>query len=145
MLNIKEAINKAFKNDESSIKIHGNIKEESKGFIDDFLNYTRDFLKLDDLPEIIFTDDRLIAPMTTGVFIPKMDKIFIYTKNRLTADWLKTLAHELTHYKQYVEERIPENLEGRNQKLEAEANVAAGDILYNFAHLSDENNKIYDI
>ena len=38
--------------------------------------------------------------MTTGMFIPSENTIHVVVKNRLLADILKTIAHELAHRKQ---------------------------------------------
>jgi hypothetical protein len=60
-------------------------------------------------------------------------------------DYLRTLAHELSHFKQRLDGKIPKNMTGRNQSLENEANIDAGDIIYNFVHQSDDNKIIYEI
>ncbi len=65
----------------------------------------------------------------TGYFDPNKDAIVLFTRNRLKKDVLRTLAHELIHYKQrvdgviddsgYVSDKITED---KNLvKLEAEA------------------------
>jgi Zn-dependent peptidase ImmA (M78 family) len=122
-----------------------NIPNNHKEFVEPFIHFTQEYLQLPSLPKLVFTLDRSIAPMTTGAYLPEENILFIYIKNRALCDYLRTVAHELTHYKQNIEGRIPEDLKGRDEKLEAEANTQAGDIVYNFAQLDDKNLAIYDL
>ena len=128
----------------TNITIPSCINDQHQKYINSLIDYAKSQLKLTELPEIILTDDRNDAPMTTGSYIPEENKLFIYVKNRALCDYLRTIAHELVHVKQHLEDRIPSDLQGRNKELEAEANIAAGDIIYDFAH-KDENQSIYDL
>lgn len=128
-----------------SPKMPSEISDEQTDILNKFIEFCKQHLKITDLPEIHYSVDRNDAPMTTGVFIPDQNVIFVYIKGRAFCDWIRTLAHELTHYKQHVEDRIPPNVEGRDLELEAEANIAAGDIVYNFAHSDPAHEAIYEI
>ncbi len=121
------------------------LNDQQIQLLEKFIEHCKNHLKLSDLPTIVYSTDRNEAPMTTGVFIPDQNIIYVYIKGRAFCDWLRTLAHELTHYKQYVENRIPDNIEGRDLELEAEANVASGDIVYEFAHSDEDHQMIYDL
>lgn len=146
---MKDIQNKLFKLFENEEKIKLNIPEfiepEKHPYISNCLSYIKNHLNLKQLPNIEFMNNRNEIPMTTGSFIPENNTVYVYIKNRALCDYLKTLAHELTHYKQYVENRIPEDIQERDENLESEANTEAGNIIYNFAHMNDENQKIYDL
>lgn len=122
------------------------ITDEKHDIIKEFIKYTKQHLQLEDLPEISFTEDRSVAPgMTTGAFLPETSQLYIYVNGRALCDYLRTLAHELVHYKQRENGEIPPDLQGRDTELEAEANTVAGDIVYEFAHMNEENQKIYEL
>ncbi|MFW6130886.1 MAG: hypothetical protein ACOC56_06830 [Atribacterota bacterium] len=145
-MNIQNKLSKLFEeNQKLNIIIPDSVNDEQKIFINEVIKYIKNYLNIPSFPTIIFTDDRSIAEMTTGSYIPDEDTLYVYIKNRALCDYLKTLAHELTHYKQHIENRIPENLNGRDENLEAEANIEAGNIIYDFAHLDDKNQKIYEL
>jgi len=122
-----------------------NVSDECKSIINKFIEYTKNTLDITELPNIVITDDRTTVPMTTGAFLPDSNTIYIYAKNRALCDYLRTLAHELSHYKQRLDGKIPKTLNGRNKPLEDEANIDSGDLIYNFAHSNEDNKVIYDL
>lgn len=128
-----------------SLNIPGFIDEAKHKLIIDLVAHAMNHLGLDNIPEVIFVDERGDLPMTTGSYIPDENVLYVLAGGRAICDYLKTLAHELTHVKQNVEGRIPENLQGRDDALESEANTEAGTIIFNFAHENDENQQIYEM
>ena len=118
---------------------------KERDYLKKFIPFVMEKLEIDDLPDIEYTKDRLDKPMTTGVFIPQENKIMVYVRNRAFVDWLRTLAHELVHYKQHKEDRIPKKLVGRNKQLEDEANSVAADLIYEFVQLDEKHKEIYDL
>lgn len=143
MLDLQEKMNRLFV-ESVEAPYSDSLNDEQNQMVSSFIEHCKQHLGLSDLPELNFSVDRNDAPMTTGVFIPQQNVIYVYIKDRAFCDWIRTLAHELTHYKQHVEGRIPSGLEGRNKELEAEANIASGDIVYEFAHKDDANQIIYE-
>jgi Zn-dependent peptidase ImmA (M78 family) len=118
---------------------------KEKDYLKKFIPFAMEQLEIESLPDIEYTKDRLNKPMTTGVFIPSENKIMVYIRNRAFVDWLRTLAHELVHYKQHVEQRIPEKIVGRNKQLEDEANSTAADLIHGFVQLDEKHKEIYDL
>ena len=78
---------------------------------------------------------------SAGGFDPSTLTITVQCKNRAVADIYRTIAHELTHMKQLVVDKVnfPEDDEGL-QPLEDEANVHAARIVRFFGR---ENPSIY--
>jgi len=110
-------------------------------FLENFSEFCQEQLGLPQLPKIRICGTRE-GGMTTGAFIPSKDEILVYGKDRALVDILRTLGHELTHYRQRLNGQIKST--ERDWDLESEADTEAGKLVYNFAHSSDENMKIYD-
>ena len=110
--------------------------------ISSFLPFLSQKLGISPLPKIILTGTKH-EDMTTGSISIKSNLIKVLAKVRLLADIFRTLSHEMTHYKQ-IQEGRDENSE-RKAELEGEADVLAGQIVYEFAHLNEENSQIYSI
>jgi Zn-dependent peptidase ImmA (M78 family) len=64
--------------------------------------------------------------------LPQNKTIRVVGANRNLADILRTLAHELTHYKQLIENRIKPNSGKTGSTEENEANAMAGELLREF-------------
>jgi Zn-dependent peptidase ImmA (M78 family) len=79
--------------------------------------------------------------VSAGGFNPNTLEITVCVKNRAVADVFRTIAHELTHAKQFLVDKVdfPEDDEGL-QKFEDEANVMAGRLVRFFGR---ENRGIY--
>lgn len=129
-----------------NIDIDENIKLEPNTLLKlrDFLNYCLYNLGIDECPKIQIVNDRKNG-MTTGAFDPVTNVLYVLGRNRSLIDILRTIAHELVHYKQQLENQIPDNLDGRDKKLEDEANIFSGDIIYNYVNENKENDMIYDM
>jgi hypothetical protein len=112
---------------DSGLHFDGGMKKLSQ----DFLDYVADHFELEDYPTIHILAERNKG-MTYGAFDPNTNEIMVYGKDRGFADILRTAAHELTHYWQKVQGKIPDNLQGRDHGLESEANTQAGDLIYMF-------------
>ena len=109
--------------------------------LEKFIIFIKLSLELQEIPKIHLLSKRKEG-MTYGAFDPSTNEIYVYAKNRGLADVIRTTAHELTHYKQKIENRIPKNLQLRDHTLESEANTKAGDIVYMFGL---ENPQIYEL
>lgn len=79
--------------------------------------------------------------VSAGGFNPNTNEITVCVKGRAVADILRTVAHELTHAKQLLVDKVefPEDDEGL-QKYEDEANTMAGRLVRFFGR---ENRAIY--
>ena len=74
-------------------------------------------------------------------FDPSNDKIWLYVKDRSTADFLRTLAHELVHRKQAEDGRLKPGDGATGSDIEDEANAEAGVLLRKFGK---DHEEIYD-
>ena len=103
-----------------------------------FLVIAKEEIGLDKLPKINWSWDDKIAPDSPsfGRFTNDDKAIKIIMRNRHPIDIMRTLAHELVHYKQDVEHRIHPNSGETGSPIENEANALAGQIMRRF----DEEN-----
>ena len=121
------------------------LKDEQIDIIKHFLKYAVKELKLNELPSgltLSYDNEKARSRHTFGVFDANDNKIWLYVKNRNTADILRTLAHELVHRKQAEEGRIDNGSGDTGSPIENEANAMAGVLLRKFGK-SNEN--IYEI
>lgn len=112
------------------------------GFINEFLNFCKENLGLPNIPSVKITGSRE-GGMTTGAYNPDTDEIMVLGKGRALPDILRTLAHELTHYRQRIENKIKTS--ERDWNLEGEADSEAGKMVYTFAHKDPSYMQIYEI
>jgi len=108
--------------------------------IADFIDFASKALDLQKVPKITFSDDEQLAKQihSLGAYQPKTDELLVIRGPRLTADILRTLAHELVHRKQ--NELTPLNKEDgkTGSPVENEANAAAGVLLRKFGEYRPE-------
>lgn len=96
-----------------------------------FIKLCRHMLNLPRVPKIIFINDERDARYhhSFGRFDPYRNKIFVNTWKRHTMDILRTLAHELVHFKQGLKKGA-HNLDGSTGSVdENQANAVAGTIM----------------
>ena len=108
---------------------------------DDFVNYMREFLELckeeldlEKLPKIVWmiNGDTQGTQPTFGMFVNKDKTIRVEIKNRHPLDVMRTLAHELVHFKQHLKGQINNKSGDIGSKQENEANAVAGIIMRQF-------------
>jgi len=105
----------------------------------DFLPYAMKELGLDKLPPI-----KLVARVpsdqqpTFGKFVNDEQRIYLAIKDRHPLDIVRTLAHELVHYKQGVEHRLGPRSGETGSAEENEAHEIAGVIMRHFAKKSHQ-------
>jgi hypothetical protein len=130
------------------------VDEQSDNILADFIDFAVNALDLKTPPQITFTDDENLAKQihALGSYQPSTDELVVVRGPRLTADILRTLAHELVHRKQ--NELFPLGKEDgkTGSPVENEANAAAGIILRKFGEyrpeifeegIEEEAHKIY--
>lgn len=99
----------------------------------DFLPTAMNELKLDNLPQIVlelYIDDP--HQPTFGKFVHNENKIHLGIENRHPLDVIRTLAHELVHYKQGLENKLGPTSGETGSPIENEAHEKAGIIMRNF-------------
>lgn len=120
---------------------HVDCREMEKKERDRFLKNMRTFLRLckdeiglDVLPKIIWvTDDRLRGSTPTfGRFMNHDQVIYVDIMNRHPLDVMRTLAHELTHYKQWLDGRLHPGSGETGSEQENQAHAVAGIVMRHF-------------
>ncbi len=112
-----------------------------KYIIDDFINYAIQFLDLEnDEPEINLIDqDGAAAQLKSfGAFMVDSGVINVVITNRNLADILRTLAHEMVHYKQKIENRLEPNSGDDGSEIENEANATAAVIMRKYGKINPD-------
>jgi Zn-dependent peptidase ImmA (M78 family) len=109
-----------------------------------FLTYACNELGIDTPPKVFLNNSVDFGPKnkTFGHFNVADDKIVVAASNRNLADILRTIAHELTHYKQKLDGRLDldNSVESGadGSEIENEANSKAGVIMREFGRKHPE-------
>ena len=122
-----------------------NISESKQQSIQNFVEYATKRLKLKEQPKINLVGGREFAEVKTslGGFDPLTKEIFVATEGRLTADILRTLAHEMVHRKQ-DEMGLVRNAEtdgADGSPIENQAHAVAGILMREYGRI---NKQIYN-
>lgn len=105
----------------------------------DFVKFTCAELGIKDHPRINVVDRVPGASGTTfGCYVPDEQTIYLVSKGRHPKDVFRTLAHELVHYKQAIEDRLDDTSGKTGSEEENEANAEAGVIMRNFNQANPE-------
>lgn len=106
--------------------------------INEFIDFA---CKILDIPckdiNIEFTDDKS-KTKTYAHFDPNNNSILVYTKNRNLGDILRSLCHELVHFKQKLLNKLTPFSGKTGSKEENQANSIAGIILREFGSIYPE-------
>jgi hypothetical protein len=98
-----------------------------------FLKYAISELKLQDVEvKIRLLGKSPSEPITTGCYSPQNKTISTICDGRNLIDYCRTIAHELTHMKQDVDNRIRGNEQEIGGEIENEANMVAGIVMKKF-------------
>jgi len=89
------------------------------------------------LPKIVLLDQP--RDTTFGQYVPEEKTIYLVTGGRHPVDVLRTLAHELTHHKQDIEDNLPPGAGETGTDQENEANSSAGIVMRDFAKQNPEH------
>jgi hypothetical protein len=117
-------------------------RDELKGIIKKFLPVAMKNLGINNLPKI-----RLVSKVGSsehpsfGMFNHSEERIYLGIKNRHPGDILRTLAHELVHYKQLINNELDQDSGETGSPDENEAHIMAGKIM---RHFNDQNPQIFD-
>jgi hypothetical protein len=119
----------------------------SDSFIDNmrkFFAIAQRDLELDSLPEIVWTSASTAngERPTFGKFQNDTNTITVSIVNRHPIDIMRTLAHELTHYKQQLTKGLNADSGETGSPEEDEANAVAGQIM---RHFDEENPDAFNI
>ena len=114
-------------------------KVQFERIVKQFINFAKKELKISfDIP-LYFVDDAKFASKI-GAFgeISSTDIIHVSIINRHPMDVLRTLAHEMEHYKQHLTKGSPKHHSNAGDSIENQANAKAGELLRKFGMLHPE-------
>lgn len=119
--------------------------EQKKLIIDEFVDNVNQHLGLvDQKPEVVISyDPTKAAEMKSFGQFTGDGKIVVVATNRNLADVLRTLAHEMVHFKQNIEGRLDNGQDNNadGSEIENEANAEAAIIMRKFGR---ENPSIFE-
>ena len=106
--------------------------------VEQFCQFCWSKLQWSTKPVIIVTDDHAEAQdiKSMGAFHPGTGEIRVLRGARLTADWYRTLAHELVHHAQRDSGKVLDGADGSH--IENEANSQAAVILREYGRLNPQ-------
>jgi hypothetical protein len=121
------------------------ISESKENSINHFVEYATKKLKLSERPKITLLTGREYSEAKTslGGYNPMSKEIYVAIEGRLTADILRTLAHEMVHRKQdemgLVKDEAKDGATG--SPIENQAHAVAGILMRNYGKI---NKQIYN-
>jgi len=122
-----------------------NLSETKQQSIQNFVEFATKRLKLKETPKITLVGGREFAEAKTslGGYNPDDKSIYVATEGRLTADILRTLAHEMVHRKQdelgLVKNAEKDGADG--SPIENQAHAVAGVLMREYGRI---NKQIYN-
>jgi hypothetical protein len=107
--------------------------------IQDFIEFCKDNLGIDTLPDINFIEDKawVLERHSFGEYDPNKKSLDVYIGNRNLADILRTLGHELVHHKQNELGRLKVNSGKTGSNIENEANAKAGILMRAYGNVNE--------
>ena len=121
------------------------LSETKQQSIQHFVEFATKRLKLKETPKITLVGGREFAEVKTslGGFDPETKEIYVATEGRLTADILRTIAHEMVHRKQdevgLVRNPMKDGADG--SPIENQAHAVAGILMREYGRI---NKRIYN-
>lgn len=106
----------------------------------DFVNFAKDYLEIDDDIKVELAFEKTPDIRTTAYYNNGDKLVKVYVKNRAIIDVCRSIAHELVHHKQNLEDRItnPEIDGADGSDIENEANAVAGVIIRKWGRIHPE-------
>lgn len=130
----------AFNKSKNNSLLENNIYENKFPLLKEFIKYCKEYLNLKSLPPLKISYDPMGAHnmRSFGGYDPNNKSIELNVSNRHQADMFRTLAHELCHYKQDLQNRLTPESGKTGHPHENEANAGAAIIMRNFAQMKPE-------
>ena len=120
----------------------GFLNDKQKELLLEFSKFVRDKLELKNPPSIRIQNGRGELKTTANYDYTKEDKVIkVNGKNRALVDIMRSVAHELTHHKQWEQGRLKVKPPDIGGPIEDESNAKAGQFIKMFAQ---KNPMIYD-
>jgi hypothetical protein len=120
----------------------GDVDDERRKIVDHFIEFAAKKLKIDELPDIEISDDKAEAKKMRSLgYMMRSGKIWVYFGERFLPDVLRTLGHELVHWRQHEEDRLGEDAGKDGSEEENEANSKAAVMMREYGR---DNPKIFE-
>jgi hypothetical protein len=119
----------------TEILTEGMNKRDTFEILHDFVRFAAKDLELKNLPkfDFVFDSNESIERKSFGGYQPGAEHITITVKNRHIMDVCRTLAHELVHYKQDLDNELDDDEAGATgSPQENDANARAAVIMRNW-------------
>ena len=112
-------------------------REDASPIIDKFLEFAKSQLGLEQLPKIntISDSNYSIQYRSFGGYNPETKSINVMSSNRHIQDLLRTLAHELVHFRQDLANQLDDDSGMDGSPQENEANAQAAIVMRKWAKL----------
>jgi hypothetical protein len=117
------------------ILTEGLNKKDTFAILHEFVRFAAEDLELKSLPkfDFVFDSKQSVERKSFGGYQPGAEHITITVKNRHINDVLRTLAHEMVHYKQDLNNELEDDDAGATgSPQENEANARAAVIMRNW-------------
>lgn len=118
--------------------------DQKQLIVNDFISYVSETIDIDEKPSVdVSFDENEVAKeqKSFGSYNPMTYEIRIVGFNRNLADTLRTLAHELIHHKQNLNNELHEKSGETGSDHENEANALAGRLMREYGK---KNPKIFE-
>lgn len=119
----------------TELLMEGLAKRDTYKILLDFIRFAAKDLELDSLPkfDFVFDSKESMERRSFGGYAPGEEHITITVKNRHIMDVCRTLAHELVHYSQDLNNELEDDDAGSTgSPQENDANARAAVIMRNF-------------
>jgi hypothetical protein len=124
----------------------GESKEQFVEIFSKFLPLAVKIIGLKKLPKFEFLADIEHSEQPTfGMYVNDEHRLYVALANRHPNDILRTVAHELTHYKQDSEHKLNDKSGTTGSPEENEANAVAGIVMRHFNKMYPEYLKVRPI
>jgi len=106
----------------------------------DFIRFAIEELGLPRMPSIKILDDAVTGKESNSfaAYVPGSKQIILYTKNRHILDILRSLGHEMVHFRQDLNGKLTSNSGKTGSEHENEANAVAGQIMRKYGKMHPE-------
>ena len=125
----------------NDVKLNEDVlpKDKKEEVINGFIDFACQHLGMDTSDanvELSYDPKEAAGMQSFGKQTPSTGEIVVVVANRNLADILRTLAHELVHRKQQLEDRLYMGAGDDGSDIENEANAEAGVIMRKFGKLN---------
>ena len=118
--------------------------QEKKYLTHKFINFCIDELEITGkFKTKIVSEREKYGIKTTAYYRDNVKELVVYGKNRMLGDVFRSIAHELTHKKQYEDNKVKHPVQDVGGDIEDEANAKAGAIIKRFIKYDEDGSKVF--